>query len=117
MTQAIRNMPLGDLDRAASAVLARYTSASAHETEAAIGLLALWALDAIEAGRIAPNDADSVFTRLDVALDEAPAGPELSDDLQQLLLEAMTFHDWGTEFSADPARLRELAFAILGRRA
>jgi hypothetical protein len=40
-------------------------------------------------------------------------GPELSEDADQLLLEAMTLHDWGTEFSGDLDELRRLAFRIL----
>jgi hypothetical protein len=101
------------LDRAAEAIIGQYRSAPAVATEHAIALLALWAADAIAAGRLAPKDADATFVRLDVATHNPPAGPELSDDADQLLHEAMTLDDWGTEFSADLDELRRLAFAIL----
>ena len=72
------------------------------------------AADAIAAGRLAPKDADATFVQLFVELGNPPAGPELSEDATQLVLEAMTLHDWGTEFSADLDEMRRLAFAILG---
>jgi hypothetical protein len=103
----------------AEAVITSYPSSPAAATERAIAVLALWALDAIEAGRLAPLDADRVFTMLDVEIGDAErkGGPELSDDASQLLLEAMTLDHWGGEFSADPVRMRALAFAILGAAA
>jgi hypothetical protein len=58
-------------------------------------------------------DADEVFTLIDTEIGETEGGPELSDDLSQILVEGMALHDWGTEFSADVARLRSLAFSIL----
>jgi hypothetical protein len=76
-------------------------------------MLALWALDAIEGGWLSPLDADEVFTLIDTEIGETEGGPELSDDLSQILVEGMALHDWGTEFSADVARLRSLAFSIL----
>lgn len=99
--------------RAADAISAQYRTAPAIATERAIAMLALWAADAIAAGRLAPKHADTMFVHLDVAIENPPAGPELSEDTTQLLLEAMTLHDWGTEFSADLDELRRLAFAIL----
>jgi hypothetical protein len=110
----INNLPVtAALDRAAEAIIEQYRSAPAIATENAIALLALWAADAIAAGRLAPRDADATFVRLDVAINDPPVGPELSVDTDQLLHEAMTLDDWGTEFSADLDELRRLAFAIL----
>jgi hypothetical protein len=97
----------------AEALLARYPSAPAAETETAIAVLALWALDAIDAGRLAPQDADQIFTLLEVETSEARGGPELSDTLDQLMLEGMALHDWGTVFAGDTGRMRSLALAIL----
>lgn len=103
----------GSIRHVAEAVLARYPSASAAETETAIAVLALWALDAIEAGRLSPRDADQVFTLLEVETSEAPGGPELSDTVDQLMIEGMSLHDWGTAFAGDIGRMRSLALAIL----
>ena len=102
------------LGRAADAIVARYRASPAVATEWAIALLALWAADAIAAGRLAPTDADATFVRLYVELGNPPAGPDLSEDTDQLLMEAMNLEHWGTEFSADLAEIRQLAFAILG---
>ena len=111
----VDNLPVtAAFQRAADAITAQYRSVPAVATERAIAVLALWAADAIAAGRLAPKDADTTFVLLDVAIENPPAGPELSDDTTQLLLEAMTLHDWGTEFSADLDELRRLAFGILG---
>ena len=106
--------PIDNLRHTARLLFERYRTAPAHETETAIAVLSLWALESVEAGRLDPNDADHVFTMLEVKIGEVPDGPELSDDTDQLLLECMTLHDWGTQFSADPAEIRRLAFAILG---
>jgi hypothetical protein len=101
------------IGRATEAIIAQYRASPAVATERAIALLALWAADAIAAGRLAPKDADAAFVRLEVELGNPPAGPELSSDTDQLLLEGMTLDDWGTEFSADLDELRRLAFGIL----
>lgn len=113
MTQVTSQPPTSGIHLAVQSVLDRYRAAPAIETERAIAMLALWALDALEGGRLSPQEADEVFTVLDVEIGEARDGPELSDDAAQLLLEGMAFHDWGTEFSADPARVRSLALSIL----
>jgi hypothetical protein len=113
MTHASSEPTAGGIYQAAEAVLTRYPLAPATETERAIAMLALWALDTMEDGRLSPQDADQVFTMLDIGMSEAKGGPDLSDDAAQLLFEGMTLHDWGTEFSGDPTRMRTLAFAIL----
>ena len=100
--------------RAMDAIIGQYRTSPVVVTERAIALLALWAADAIAAGRLAPQDADSMFTRLFVETSNPPAGPDLSEAADQLLLEAMELHDWGTEFSADLSEIRRLAFTILG---
>lgn len=104
----------GSLGQVAEALLSHYTAAPASQTETAIAVLALWALDAIETGHLSPDDADRAFTLLDVEIGESKDGPDLSEDAHQLLLEGMAFHDWGTEWSADASRVRSLALAILG---
>ena len=101
------------IQRAAESIIDQYRVSPAVATERAVAMLALWIADAIAAGRLAPKHADTMFVHLDVAIENPPAGPELSEDTTQLLLEAMTLHDWGTEFSADLDELRRLAFAIL----
>jgi len=108
-----RPTPGQNLRGAAEALLARYPAAPAAETEAAIAVLALWALDAVESGTLPATEADSVFTLLDIELDEAKTGPDLSESTSQLVLEGMTLHDWGTPFSADLDHMRALAFGIL----
>jgi hypothetical protein len=113
MTQAAHEPAASGIQQVAEELLTRYRSAPAVETERAIAMLALWALDAVEAGRLSPQDADEVFTMLDVEIGETKNGPELSEDAAQLLVEGMALHDWGTEFSADTARIRSLAFTIL----
>jgi hypothetical protein len=113
MTQVTNQPAAGGIHQAAEAVLMHYRLAPAVETERAIAMLALWALDAVEGGRLSAHDADEVFTLLDTEIGETKGGPELSEDAAQLLIEGMTLHDWGTTFSADPDRMRSLAFSIL----
>lgn len=105
------------LRQAAQTVIDQYRGSPAVATDRALALLALWAADAIAAGRLAPAEADATFTRVFVTLGDMRDGPELSDETDQLLHEGMLLHDWGTEFSADLAELRALAFGILGSTA
>ena len=101
------------LRQAAQAVIDQYRASPAVATHRALALLALWSADAIAAGRLAPAEADAVFTRVFINLGDIADGPELSHDAGQLLLEGMSLHDWGTEFSADLDELRRLAFMVL----
>ena len=110
----IDNLPVASaMAQAAQTVIDQYPTSPAVATDRALAMLALWAADAISAGRLAPAEADATFTRMFVALGDVRDGPDLSEDADQLLLEAMTLHDWGTEFSADLDELRRLAFTIL----
>jgi hypothetical protein len=113
MTQVTNQPAAGGIRQVAEAVLAHYRLAPAVETERAIAMLALWAVDAIEGGWLSPEDADEVFTLIDTEIGETRGGPELSEDVAQILIEGMALHDWGTEFSADVARLRSLALSVL----
>lgn len=108
------NLPVATaLRQAAESVIEQYGTSPPVTTDRAVALLALWAADAIAAGRLAPAEADATFTRMFVALGDIAEGPELADGTGQLLLEAMSLDDWGTDFSADLAELRRLAFGIL----
>jgi len=82
------------IEQAVSAIIEQYRSVPAIATERALAMLALWAADAIAAGRLTPKAADATFVRLYVELDNPPAGPELSDDVDQLMIEALALDDW-----------------------
>jgi hypothetical protein len=114
MTAAVDRLTPSDIRRAAEAVVERYTAAPASETEAAIALLALWVLDAVEAGRMTGDEANRIFVLLDVSIGELD-GPRLSEGIQQLVVEGEHFHHFGEEHGADPQHLKDLAFAVLQR--
>jgi hypothetical protein len=97
---------------AALAVAVRYPSEPARATEAAIAILALWALDAVEAGRMDRDEANRVFVLLDVRLGEQP-GPELSGEVHDLITEGEHFHHYREALGVDPDEIRSLAFMIL----
>ncbi len=82
-----------------------------REVEVYLAGLALWALERVQAGTLAPDAADRLFTHFDLATDRL----ELSDDAGDLLLECHSFHHWGGEHSTDPAKVHELAERILAR--
>jgi hypothetical protein len=110
----VDSMPVASaLKQATETVIEQYRASLSVATDRAIALLALRAADAIAAGRLAPSEADATFTRPYVGLGDLRDGPDLSVEADQLLLEAMSLHDWGTEFSADLDELRRLAFGIL----
>src|SRR5438093_1306389 len=108
------SVPPSDLRKAAEAVVAGYSTAPSRETEVALAVLALWALDAVDAGRLTPQEANNIFVMLDIGIGDRP-GPELSDRVQQLVLEGEHFHHHGEEWGPDADQLRALAFAILLR--
>jgi hypothetical protein len=109
-------MATGDDIRAtAEAIAARYAEAPGRETETAVAVLALWALDALDAGRLTPEEADRAFMMLDVRLGETASGPDLSDRTHHLLTEGDFLHHSGGEWGPDPGYMRRVAFAILRR--
>ena len=114
MSRTIHIRAPNDLRKAAEAVVARYSTAPSHATETALAVLALWALDAVEADRLTPQEANSIFVLLDIGIGDRP-GPELSDQVQQRVLEGEHFHHHGEEWGPDADQLRALAFAILLR--
>lgn len=105
------------LQQAAQIVIEQYRVSPAVATDRALALLALWAADAIAAGRLAPAEADATFTQVFVTIGDMRDGPDLSSETDQLLHEGMLLHDWGTECSADLDELRRLAFGILSAAA
>lgn len=113
---AERGTPGQHLREAAEALLDRYPTAPAAETESAIAMFTLWALDAVEVGHLVPADADALFTLLDDEIDDERTGPVLSDSIAQLLFDGMTLHDWGTPFAPDVNQMRDLALSILRAR-
>ncbi len=81
-----------------------------REAEVMLAGLALWALERVEAGTLAPDDANNVFVEFDLAR----GGTLLTDDAADLLVEGEHFHHWGGEYATDPAVVRELAERIMG---
>ena len=111
-TIATRAAP-DDIRSVAATIAARYVQAPARESEAAIAVLALWTLDAVEAGRMTREEATDVFTSLDVRIGDDPAGPDLSEQAYELLLEGGWLHDEAIGWGPDPSHFRRLAFSIL----
>ncbi|OGG46536.1 MAG: hypothetical protein A3F84_24150 [Candidatus Handelsmanbacteria bacterium RIFCSPLOWO2_12_FULL_64_10] len=69
-------------------------------------------LDRVEKDKLSPQKADDYFSFLYMFLDEK-TDVDLSDAAQDLLMEGMLFHDWGTPFAPDPSLMRELSGRIL----
>jgi hypothetical protein len=85
--------------------------------EAAIAVVTLWLLKRIEAGHATREQADELFTSLDVGLTTKDDSPDLSEEAQELIFEGEHFHHLGEEYGPEPERLRTLALTILGRSA
>ena len=87
-------------------------SGHVREAEVATAFLALWLVQRVERGTTTGEQANEVFTQLDVSVsrDQETA---LSDTWRQLVTEAEHFHHFGEEWGADPTELRRLANAII----
>jgi hypothetical protein len=101
-----------DIRKVAASIAEHYPTAPIRETEAAIAVLALWTLDALESRRVDPSSADDAISSLEIRIGDDP-GPELSDEAHELLLEGHSLHHWGDQWAPDPQHLRQLAFKIL----
>jgi hypothetical protein len=86
-----------------------------HQAEIIIAYLALWLLRRVETGRMSREDADRVFTVLDVQFTDDGLGDALSDEAHDLIAEGHHFHHWGEEWGTNPIRVRALADAIIAR--
>lgn len=86
-----------------------------QQAEIIIGYLALWLLRRVETGRMSREDADRVFTVLDVQLTDDGLADALSDEAHDLITEGHHFHHWGEEWGTDPIQVRALADAIVAR--
>jgi hypothetical protein len=110
----VMRSPTADLARAADELVRQYPAAPARETEKAIALLGLWALEGVAAGQIHPHEAAGVFAGLDAGLAEQATGPELSEDAAQLVVEAIHLHHGIAPWpGVDMERFRVLAFTVL----
>jgi hypothetical protein len=98
---------------AADAIAAHYPSAPARETDVAVALLTLWALDAIEAGRLSENDASTIFTQLWSDVTDHKDGPDLAPEADELLFDGGWLHDEAIGAAPDRGNLRRLAHTIL----
>jgi hypothetical protein len=113
VTTSVKRSAPNAIGQAARAIVRSYPSAPAGQTAAAIALLALWTLDAVEHNGISREEADRVFSELDVGIGDEPSGPELPEDVYQLVTEGEAFHHYGDEWGTNPAFFRELALSIL----
>ena len=83
--------------------------------EVVVAFAALWLIKGLESGRLARERADELLTALDARLTNTDGSTCLSDEAQELILEAEHFHHYGEDYGPDAAYLRALAFTILRR--
>ena len=114
MQAAVEPSGPADLADLAEPIAVLMAQGRTREAEVVVAFLALWILDRVESGRMSRDEANLVFTTIDARLTFSGESP-LSDEFHQLVLEGEHFHHWGEEWGADPARVRELANAILQR--
>ncbi len=105
----------GSLSDAADLVVELVDLGLAREAEVAMAFLGLWTLERVKGGRMSRDEADELFTALDVAVGERPGATALSEESRDLVTEGEHFHHFGEAWGTDPAELRRMAYAILGR--
>ncbi len=88
-----------------------------REAEVVIAFLTLWILERVESGRMSGEQADDVFTTLDMRLTDGSRQYPLCDEAQELIFEGEHFHHFGETEGPTPGPrpdyLRTLAFKIL----
>jgi hypothetical protein len=104
-----------DLSGALTSFLAVLEHAPLADAETVLAFLALFVADEVGRGRIKPEDADWLFTRIDVYLTDLGRRDQLTDEAGELILEGEHFHHFGAEWGPDLGHLSRLALAILGR--
>jgi hypothetical protein len=109
--------PAADLEAAALTIATHYRSVTARETETSIALLVLWTLDALDGGRVTPDDAASILTRRWVDVGNPPAGPDLSEATHELLEEGGWLDEDAIGEASDRTVLRAAAHVVLGTAA
>jgi hypothetical protein len=98
---------------AAEAVLAKCSSVPMSETESSIGVLVLWALDAVGSGLVSREDAGRVFAMLAESLIGAERASGVSPAMKQILQLGPRFPQWTDLQTGEAADLRALAFGML----
>jgi hypothetical protein len=104
---------VGSLADAADTVAALGERGLAREAGVAMAFLALWLLERVESGQTTREQADEVFTAIDMRLSGLAGRATLSEASHDLVAEGEHFHHFGEEYGTDPGELRRLAFAIL----
>lgn len=112
MTAATRSTP-DEIAAVAMAIVERYPKVPTRETDTAVALLALWTLDALDAGHLSKDDASTIWTQMWVDITDSPDGGELSAEADDLLMEGGWLHDDHIGAAPDHARLRLLARTLL----
>jgi hypothetical protein len=87
-----------------------------REAEVIIAALAAWTVDRLQSGSMTPEQADDIFTQIDVQLTRRDGDTPLSEETQELLFEGEHFHHFGEVHGPDPEHLKQLANAILSGR-
>ena len=102
-----------------SAILKSFWSvpetAPIREVEVVLAFLMPLMAARVKERHIAPEEADRLFTLIDVYLTDHRPGEELSNEAQQLLLEGEHFHHFGEQLGPDLRHVEQLAVAILRR--
>ncbi len=104
----------GEPGELASVIETALAAGYVRVAETVLAGLALWAVEAVRAGQLAPAEADQLFTTLDVALTEQRGRlPALAEEAQELLVELEHLHDLGASFAPDLTAVRERASRLL----
>ena len=107
-----QNAEVSTIFRSFTSILSR---ASIRDVEVVLAFLAPVVATRVKDGYIDPEDADRLFTTIDVYLTDLGRNGELSQEAQQLILEGEHWHHAGEALAPSLDRFNELAQAILER--
>lgn len=69
---------------------------------------ALQIIEDVEAGNRTPNEANNLFLLVDLYITEKEIEDNISDEIQELVMEGLHFHHLGDDWKPDVVRMRSL---------
>ncbi|MCS6860042.1 MAG: hypothetical protein NZT92_06965 [Abditibacteriales bacterium] len=89
------------------------TEGNVREAERYVARMVLELSEGVASGTVIPLAADAYVSRLWIRIGEQFPHVKLDENVEQLMIEGMSFHDYGTKFGPDFGLIRAYAKQVL----